>query len=599
MPTQIRYYLYLGSLIVLVPLIRIQIFFDPFTMGRFVFWSLVNLFGLWLLYPHFKKLKFHLLDLIILLFLVVNFISVSWALNFGEAIFLSQKYFLFLWTYFTVKQILLNDPNQKENVYQFALFIGIISCCFLGYEVYSVSRQIGLDGDNIYLISGLSGHKNPDSSHLFILLGLIIALHISKKQSIRVIGSVVLFLLMIFLLRSRSVYLAVIALVFTAVIFLLKRNLDRRLIIYGVIVVTVLGFPGALFLTKTDLGNQYLQYLDPSEYLKSTTGQERRFVWYKTGEIIKERPIFGHGCGNWKFWLPSKNIQGGFRMQDQGLIFTRAHNDYLEVWVEVGIVGLLIYLAIFIVAIMSCVHELSKLNRVDQLRRIILLGTIIGYMIISFFSFPKDRLEHQILLAVMLGWIAILNPDYLKLNIQLGTVSKRILWIISLGLLLISLPIGYYRSKSEVASKQILLATAAQNTPVIHGLVDDATSIWQNVNLMVVPYIWYEGIAYFWEEKYEQAEIAFAEAYHINPFNFNVLNNYGSTLVKLEKYQDAIEIYHKALEINPKFEEALFNISFAYYQTGDVQSAIYWVNRIEKDLERKKIFLETIESSDE
>ena len=41
------------------------------------------------------------------------------------------------------------------------------------------------------------------------------------------------------------------------------------------------------------------------------------------------------GSGNWKLQFPSKNISGGFRLQEKDLVFTRVHNDFLEVWAEI------------------------------------------------------------------------------------------------------------------------------------------------------------------------------------------------------------------------------------------------------------------------
>ena len=70
-----RMYLYLGGLIFLLPFMKIQIFYDPFTMGRFVLWSILSLASLLLLYPKFKQIRIDRVDWIIGSFYLINLVS--------------------------------------------------------------------------------------------------------------------------------------------------------------------------------------------------------------------------------------------------------------------------------------------------------------------------------------------------------------------------------------------------------------------------------------------------------------------------------------------------------------------------------------------
>ena len=593
-----RFYLYLGSLIFLLPFIRIRIFLDPFTIGRFVWWSLISLSALWLLFPKFKKIQFHWLDFFVGSFYLVNLISVLWAKNFGEAMYTTQTYFLFLFTYFTIKQIFLNNPLEYRSAQRIILFITIFCCGYLSFELIRLYQRSGLSGDMIYLITGLSGHKNLASSFIFLLLCLVLYFSTSSRQSRWLILLSLPIIVFILILRSRAVYLALFILVTTMVVAYALRgfSIKRKVLLWSSISILAIGAAGTFFAAKTELGNQYLDYLNPSKYVQSATGVERIFVWYKTMDLIRERPVFGYGVGNWKLWFPSNNVAGGFRLQEQDIVFTRAHNDFLEIWAEVGTVGLICYLAIFIMAILTCLHQFSQSTGRDRIQRIILLASIFGYVCIAFFGFPKERPEHQILLALIFALIVKLNPEFKKLNITLSRSGRKWILAVVTAFMLLSIPIGFYRTKAEVASRQILLATSTKNSTLVGELARSAISIWSNVNIMVIPYKWYEGLSHYWEEEYEMAENAFAEAYAINPFNFNVLNNYGSTLVQLGKYQESIDRFERALQINPKFEEALFNISYAHHQLGNDQEALRWLDQVEKDIERRDLFIETIQN---
>ena len=65
--------------------------------------------------------------------------------------------------------------------------------------------------------------------------------------------------------------------------------------------------------------------------------------------------------------------------------------------------------------------------------------------------------------------------------------------------------------------------------------------------------------------------------------------------VQKERFQDAIALYKKALAINPKFEDGLFNISFCYLRLNEPEEALHWLNQTKKNPEKKAIFLPEIE----
>ena len=82
------------------------------------------------------------------------------------------------------------------------------------------------------------------------------------------------------------------------------------------------------------LGGSLAERLNPATYLDSGTAAERRFVWYKTDLLNRENFWLGVGNGAWKLKLPSHSLQGGYRLEELQVAFTRAHNDYLEVRAE-------------------------------------------------------------------------------------------------------------------------------------------------------------------------------------------------------------------------------------------------------------------------
>jgi eukaryotic-like serine/threonine-protein kinase len=71
----------------------------------------------------------------------------------------------------------------------------------------------------------------------------------------------------------------------------------------------------------------------------------------------------------------------------------------------------------------------------------------------------------------------------------------------------------------------------------------------------------------------------FDRALEINPRDENALHNKGSALDQLGKYQDAIECYNRALQLNPKDENAWNSKGNALYRLGKHQGAIECYDR--------------------
>ena len=80
------------------------------------------------------------------------------------------------------------------------------------------------------------------------------------------------------------------------------------------------------------------------------SGQGNRLQFIKiTGEMILEKPIIGHGVGSWLEQYPERALQAG---ADETHGMSTPHNDYLLYSAELGLIGLIgllsIYLAIAI-----------------------------------------------------------------------------------------------------------------------------------------------------------------------------------------------------------------------------------------------------------
>ena len=84
----------------------------------------------------------------------------------------------------------------------------------------------------------------------------------------------------------------------------------------------------------------------------------------------------------------------------------RAHNDYLEIWAETGILGLINYLSLFLVAFREIILKFKSGESQNKLVTLVPMFLLMGYMVIAFFDFPKERMEHTLLLSFLFALAA-------------------------------------------------------------------------------------------------------------------------------------------------------------------------------------------------
>lgn len=83
------------------------------------------------------------------------------------------------------------------------------------------------------------------------------------------------------------------------------------------------------------------------------------------------------------------------------------------------------------------------------------------------------------------------------------------------------------------------------------------------------------GNAFFDARQFENAETYYVKALEINPQDLNVLSDLGTTFVERRDpdYDRAINQFQKVLEIDPKHEPSIYNLSLAYLRKGDRENA--------------------------
>lgn len=180
----------------------------------------------------------------------------------------------------------------------------------------------------------------------------------------------------IILTLSRGGYLALLFLSFLFGLFFIKSLLSvKKIIIITLILITSL-VSAYGFLLFTDRKKNVDIFLDQATTYTEGAGVEERFDTYDQAiSMIKEYPIIGGGIGNFGPYAarnPNNQPKDGWAI---------VNNEFLEIWAEQGILGLLIFLSlIFIIAIRS-IKAIIKKNT-DPYLKTVLIGFLFAFLAI-------------------------------------------------------------------------------------------------------------------------------------------------------------------------------------------------------------------------
>lgn len=231
---------------------------------------------------------------------------------------------------------------QKRFVNSYVIAMSIAAT--LGLILWSFSLIIRPSNGSITAGIFMTNHATQSMAFVAATLCCIFLLHDAKSPRMKyVIGAAIgLFLFNIFFISTaRSGYLALpVAAIFAVSSIHGHRKLPHILTLAAVVILT-------FGLTSNTLQQRVKLALDEQAHYQTSSSETSvgvRMIFYKnTLELIRERPWLGYGTSSFK---PVYGALAASKYQDWRAVGTGdPHNQYLFVWLENGLFGLLLLLA--------------------------------------------------------------------------------------------------------------------------------------------------------------------------------------------------------------------------------------------------------------
>jgi O-antigen ligase len=145
----------------------------------------------------------------------------------------------------------------------------------------------------------------------------------------------------------------------------------------------------------------------------STTQTPRTTLWTVAGRAIEANPIVGLGNDNFTNAAVNYLIAPGATTRADQVVTTPqpAHNVYLEIWADLGIVGLMLFVGVVVAALRAAVSAAAILQaagrREDEFMARALIVAIVALLAAAFFISDEYSKQLWLLLALAPATLAV------------------------------------------------------------------------------------------------------------------------------------------------------------------------------------------------
>jgi O-antigen ligase len=285
----------------------------------------------------------------------------------------------------------------------------IYDCLFVLSNFSKNLDTMDLD-QNILALMGNHGNKNVMAASLVIKIPFCLYVALKNKVGSKMIGVIGLLLgfISLFVLNTRSTFVAIILIGLIFIIFTAfsygKHQIKNILIRVSIFIIPlVISYFAANALLSNALSMQENAggYGTVDARLKTINFKDnessRIHLWGTAYDYFKKHPIIGGGYGNWKL----ASIPYEKSVANELFVPYHSHNDFIENAADLGLLGGLAYLGLFVFMFLFSIQAFikEKYKNYREFIGIAFLG-ITCYFVDALLNFPAERPAMQTMFTV-------------------------------------------------------------------------------------------------------------------------------------------------------------------------------------------------------
>jgi len=339
-------------------------------------------------------------------------LSYFYAINSTEVIVNITRQVNVLIMFLSMAILLFNLKNK-------ARFISWTLSIILSIEIYAVLAEALEMINTTGVISsgalkGVTANRNITAFSIAIKIPFVLYLiGLVRKSSLKLLLTTIIFLALLSLsmIQSRASFIAI-GLITTGysiwqiIIYLKHTKSTKSLLSISFIIVPLLL---AITINQTVIASKGADALSRASTISLSTNDgsvNQRLRYYQDVLThLTSNPIFGTGLGNWKLKsidYDSKDINGY-------IVPYHAHSDFIQLGAELGIIGFLLYLGVFLWAMYYVfVFIRHSKSSIDEKTFMFLLLVALGvYSVDANLNFPIARPQVLVVWAAVIALIVI------------------------------------------------------------------------------------------------------------------------------------------------------------------------------------------------
>ena len=431
-------------------------------------------------------------------------------------------------------------------------------------------------------LSGFTSNLNVlGFSLLFRIPFILLFVFNSSSWGSRFLSILIFCLANFFVLTSgsRGAILGLILLLSFFSLYHLIFTKKKRLAILSIIIGSIATFGVHTLLFQN--GNKVTDRFETLSVQKINRDQsiQQRLNYYVAGiQGIKDKPLLGHGIGNWKV-VGNKYLNEHIERYS---IPKHAHNDFVQTFAEVGFIGFLLFSSFFAFIIL----KLFKSHKsIDKFGISIILFSITAYLIDSNLNFPFERPTSIFNIIYLTAFIVSLNPT--------KVIDKKYYKILS-PLILIGVfftVLSSYKVYRGLVDEIVFINRISHSRGFEIPLkeIDKLNHTYPNITYTTIPIITIKGIFYWKNKRINEAKKMLNQGNKINPYLYVSESNLASIYLE-EGKNDSAYYYAKKAFYNLKKNGRHANIlQMALAKTNNLEE-LDSVYEMTKELKRELIY---------
>ncbi len=482
-----------------------------------------------------------------------------------------------------------------EKVFNIVAYIvGFILLYDAIYVISTFNNNVKTNFDpSIGSITGNHGNKNVMAASLLIKFPFIVWIIVRSKILVRVLCSFVLLLgtIALFLLSTRSTFvgLAIIIILFAATTFYFRDKKDikeslGRMLFFVLPVVVAFFISNLIIANATDTAeesiiNGAVTARIQSIKLENNASSGRLHLWEGAIDYATKHPFMGAGYGNWK--LASIPYEKEFT--NDLFVPYHSHNDFLEMFADLGIVGGLCFGWMFLLfPIYAFTIWRNKDAIAFHLPATISFMAVTCYAVDAFLNFPAERTAMQTMLAISaaLVWIPLGHLKSTPIHSKKSWVPMVYL-VLAISIILPSIYIAKLTYDSLKVQKYVMGEIDADPKMDLNEVKEGLPSI-PNLSTSTLPIPALIARYEFRDKHYDEALRLLRESDNVNP-SLHYNDFIRTAVFAAQQKFDSVSYYAKRAFYNwPRATSYYKNVIFAAAKqkdTVEIQKAFNLYNK--------------------